>query len=127
MQGKQVYEYTIIRFVPKVEREEFLNVGVMVYCKRKKYIGIRYKIEESRLACITTKEDLGLLKSHLSAWEKVANGAADGGPIAQLDQANRFRWLSANRSTIIQCSKIHIGLTEKPEEVLLDLLSRYVG
>ena len=126
MQGKQVYEYTIIRFVPKVEREEFLNVGVMVYSKRKKYIGIKYQVDESRLQYIASTEEIDLLKEHLSAWEKIAKGTADGGPIAQLDQANRFRWLSANRSTILQCSKIHPGLTEQPEELLVELFERYV-
>lgn len=126
MQNKVTYEYAVIRVVPKVEREEFLNVGVVLYSKPKRYIGIHYQINEERLLAFAPHLDLDLVKSYLEAWELVCKGGKEGGYIGQLDMAYRFRWLTANRSTIIQSSKVHPGICEAPEVVLDALFQLYV-
>lgn len=126
MQEKQVYEYAFIRFVPKVEREEFLNVGVIVFCKSKKYLDVKYHIDEARLSAFSPDVDLVELSDYLKTWEIICKGLPAGGKIAELDPANRFRWLTATRSTIIQSSKAHPGLCNKPDLVLEDLFEKYV-
>ncbi|GAA4828754.1 DUF3037 domain-containing protein [Algivirga pacifica] len=126
MQGKELYEYAVIRFVPSVEREEFVNIGVILYCKFKRYIGIRYHIDEQRLNAFSKHTDCQLLKDYLEGWEKVCHGRKDGGVIAQLDMPNRFRWLAATRSTIIQSSPTHTGFCEDPEAEVDKLLEEYV-
>lgn len=126
MQGKQVYEYAFIRVVPRVERGEFVNVGVMTFCKRKRYLGIRYQIDEKRLLALAPGIDLEEVSQYLRAWELICLGDAKGGRIALLDPAERFRWLTAAKSTIIQASPVHPGLCIDPEQVLQDLFEKYV-
>jgi len=126
MQDRQTYEYAIIRVVPKVEREEFMNVGAILYSKNFKYLGIRYHIDENRLLAFAPETDLELISSYLSAWKLICDGSKDGGYIGTFDIASRFRWLTASRSTMIQSSPIHPGLCFDPEEVLEDLFQRYV-
>ncbi|MDW7690863.1 DUF3037 domain-containing protein [Flammeovirgaceae bacterium SG7u.111] len=126
MQDKVTYEYAVIRVVPKVEREEFLNVGVILFSKRKKYLGIRYHIDEKRLKAFSADLDPDMLKNYLEAWEKVCQGGKEGGCIGQLDLPSRFRWLVASRSTIIQSSKTHPGLCHNPEQVLENLFQSKV-
>lgn len=126
MPDRVTYEYAVIRVVPKVEREEFLNVGVILYSKRKKYLGIKYQLDEQRISTFAPDLNLDLVQNYLKAWEKVCDGATHGGPIGQLDIAERFRWLTAARSTIIQSSPIHPGLCHEPEKVLEKLFVFYV-
>jgi hypothetical protein len=126
MQDKVIYEYVVIRVVPRVEREEFLNVGVVVYARRRKYLDIKYKIDEKRLKAFSADIDIDLLNSYLNAWTLVCRGGAEGGDIGQMEMAYRFRWLAAYRSTIIQSSRIHPGLCDNPEEVLEKLFAYYV-
>lgn len=126
MQGKVTYEFAVIRFVPKVEREEFINVGVIIFSKPKKYLGIKYEINETRLKAFSTEIDIDLLKDALKAWQLVCEGAPKGGSIGRLELADRFRWLAASRSTIIQSSKTHPGLCNNPKQVLDDLFELYV-
>ncbi|MFT5168354.1 MAG: hypothetical protein ACI8P3_003596 [Saprospiraceae bacterium] len=126
MQGKEVFEYAFIRFVPKVEREEFMNVGVILFCKRKKYLDVKYHIDETRLSAFSRDIDFDELRSYLKSWELICQGSPKGGSIAQLDLPARFRWLTASRSTIIQHSNVHTGLCENPELVLNDLFEKYV-
>ena len=126
MSARVVYEYAIIRVVPKVEREEFLNVGVILFSKRAKYLDLRYELNESRLSCFSSELDLEQVREHLRGWEMVCRGGAEGGAIGQLKMAVRFRWLVANRSTIIQSSRVHPGLCTDPAAVLVDLYRRYV-
>jgi len=126
MPNRVPYEFAVIRVVPKVEREEFLNVGVIVFSKRKKYLGIKYQLNEKRLLTFDQALDVDMLKSYLEAWEAVCTGGPQGGSIGQQEQPYRFRWLSASRSTILQTSRIHSGICESPEEVLEDLFRRYV-
>ena len=126
MQDKLVYEYALIRFVPKVERGEFLNVGVILLCKRKGYLAVKYHIDKKRLSAFSDEVDFKELEDYLHTWELIAQGNSNGGPIAQLDPANRFRWLTAPRSTIIQSSGAHPGLCGEPEKILEDLFQKYV-
>lgn len=132
MQNKDVlgvmetYEFSVIRLVPKVEREEFLNIGVILFSKRKKYLGIKYLIDENRINSFSDKVDIDLIRKYLNAWELICEGKPKGGSIGQLDMAERFRWLVASRSTIIQSSKTHPGLCYQPEKVLEQIFERYV-
>ncbi len=126
MQDKQVYEYAFIRLVPRVEREEFLNVGVILFSKRKKYLEVKYHLDEARLMASFPDIDLEEVNNYLKAWELICEGSEAGGEIAKLDQAGRFRWLTATRSTIIQSSKVHPGLCAEPEKILEKLFQKYV-
>lgn len=118
MQDKHLFEYAVIRVVPRVEREEFLNVGVIVYCSRLKYLELIYTLDTDRLLTFYPKLDIAELAQHLQAFEAITKGSKDGGPIAQLDLANRFRWLTATRSTILQSSKVHPGFCGDPAAAL---------
>lgn len=120
------YEYAIIRVVPKVEREEFINVGAILYAKKKKYLGMQYQLDEKRLAAFGNTIDLDLIRSYLKAWELVCQGGKIGGAIGSLEIHVRFRWLTANRSSIIQSSATHSGLCSDPEQMLMDIFERYV-
>ena len=126
MPEKQIYEYAFIRFVPKVEREEFLNVGVILYSKGKKFLQVKFHIDEKRLHAFSEDIDIEELKEYLHTWQLICEGGAKGGKIGQLDPAARFRWLTATRSTIIQGSKVHTGICEHPDIVLNDLFNKYV-
>jgi len=126
MPNKVTYEFAVIRLVPKVEREEFMNIGVILFSKRKKYLGIKYKIDESRIAAFSEEVDTNMISQYLAAWESVCEGKPKGGFIGTLELSLRFRWLVATRSTIIQSSKTHPGLCHEPEKVLGDLFNRYV-
>ena len=126
MPGKVIYEWAIIRLVPVVERGECLNVGVIVYSKMKKYLGIKYHLDENRLRIFSGDLDIESLREYLEAWEKVCQGGAHGGTIGGLEMHLRFRWLTATRSTIIQSSKVHSGICTDPVQVLEDLYRAYV-
>ena len=126
MHDKQVYEYAVIRLVPRVEREEFLNVGVIVFCKRKDFLAVKYHLDEARIHAFSEEIDLEEVAAYLNTWDLIAQGVPEGGKIAELDTANRFRWLTNTRSTIIQPSKAHVGRCEHPGGVLEDLFQKYV-
>ncbi len=127
MQDRVTYEYAVIRLVPKVEREEFINIGVMLFSRRKKYIGIKYEINEKRIHAFAEKVDVPMIAEYLDAWKQVCIGNPSGGSIGKLELPSRFRWLAASRSTIIQTSKTHTGICHDPEKVLEDLFVRYVS
>jgi hypothetical protein len=126
MQGRCTFEFSIIRVVPKVEREEFVNVGVLLFSKRRKFLGIKYYIHPTKLQALDPNIDLELVKKYLKAWEQICEGASGSGVIGEFEIADRFRWLSAAKSTIIQCSKTHPGLCNDPEKELQDAFERYV-
>ena len=126
MQDKVTYEYAIIRVVPKVEREEFFNVGVILFSKRKKFLGVKYHIDQKKLVAFSEDLDITMLNAHLHAWELVCNGSPEGGAIGQFEISDRFRWLAASRSTIIQSSKTHPGLCTNPEDELKQLFNTFV-
>lgn len=126
MRDKETFEYAIIRFVPRVERQEFLNVGVIIFCKRKDFLEVKYKIDEERIQAFAKDADINQLESYLHTWQLISQGKQEGGPIAKFDMPYRFRWLTAARSTIIQSSRVHPGLTKDPRLVLEQLFEKYV-
>ena len=126
MQGKHLYEYAVIRVLPRVEREEFINIGVILFSKRAKYIRMLYKLDEKRLNLFSTELDIDLLKETLISFEKVCNGDKTAGTIAQFDIPERFRWLTAVRSSCIQTSRPHPGYAENLDTALQNLFTELV-
>jgi hypothetical protein len=126
MQESNVFEYAVIRIVPQVEREEFLNAGVILYCPKLKFLECRCSIDPDRLCSFSNKIDIAEVKAHLHAFAEICRGNKDGGPIAQLDMASRFRWLTATRSTVVQSSKVHPGLSVDPLATLEKLYAEQV-
>jgi len=126
MPKKYLYEYAVIRVVPKVEREEFINVGVILFSKEAKYIKSIYKINEARFKCFTSELSIEEVEENLKAFEKVCNGSKDGGKIAGLDVAERFRWLTAVRSTSIQTSRPHSGFSSHLDNTIECLFNELV-
>ena len=126
MQDKHLYEYAVIRVLPRMEREEFLNVGIVLFCKRKKYLKMRYKLDVGKLQSLCTDCDVEQIELNLKSFEKIANADKDGGPIAKLDSAERFRWLTAIRSSVIQTSRPHPGLCNELDNTLDRLFSELV-
>lgn len=127
MQEQQLYEYAVIRVVPRVEREEFVNAGIILFCKKTKYVDCRIALPVEKLQCLSTGIDLDFIRQNLLAFEKIALGdQLSSSPIAQLDAPSRFRWLTATRSTVIQCSKVHPGLTADLAVAMEKLLQEIV-
>jgi len=126
MQNKFTFEYAIIRVVPKVEREEFFNVGVILFSKEKKFLDIKYHLDENKLDVFSNELGIDSLNDYLHAWELICIGAPSGGAIGKLEMSDRFRWLTSCRSTIIQSSKTHSGLCYKPQEELENIFEKYV-
>ena len=126
MQEKDLFEYAVIRVVPRVEREEFLNVGVILFCAKQKFLKVLYQLDEHRLKAFYASLDLSEIEENLRAFEKISSGSTHGGPIGQLDLPSRFRWLTATRSTILQTSKVHPGFCEHAGETLERLYSELV-
>ena len=126
MQDRNTFEYAIIRIVPKVEREEFFNVGVILFSKRNKFLDIKYHINPDKLNAFSPKMELDTFKNYLNAWKLICEGKPSGGKIGGLELSDRFRWLTACRSTIIQSSKIHPGLCHDPKKTLEDIYNKYV-
>jgi hypothetical protein len=110
MQEPHLFEYAVIRVVPRVEREEFINVGVILYCAKQKFLQCIFTLNESRLSALSDTLDIEEVKGNIQAFEKICAGGKAGGPIGQLDAPLRFRWLTATRSTVVQASKVHPGL-----------------
>lgn len=120
------YDYAIIRVVPRVEREEFVNVGVIVSCPARKFLEARIELDERRLMAIDSTLDVESIQAHLASISAICNGGEQGGPIGRLSQRERFHWLVAPRSTIIQTSPVHTGRCEDPTAVLERLLDTMV-
>jgi len=123
---RSAYDFAIIRIVPRVEREEFVNAGVVVFCPARRYLAARVLIDESRLKAFWPDLDLALIRQHLQPFPKVCAGDPDAGPIAAKPLRERFHWVVAPRSTMIQISPVHTGLTDSPEAVLEELFAKRV-
>lgn len=126
MHDHVTYDYAIIRVVPKVEREEFVNVGVVVSCPARAFLEARIDLDEPRLMALDPALDLETIRAHLVTIPAVCAGGAQAGPIGQLTQRERFHWLVAPRSTIIQTSPVHTGCCRDPAAVLEHLLDTMV-
>ena len=112
------YEYAVIRIVPQVEREEFLNVGVVLFCSKRKFLRCRYNLNVERVRTVFPELDLSEIREHLHSFERICHGVSGAGPIALLPPAERFRWLTATRSTVLQTSRVHPGLCVDPDTML---------
>lgn len=122
-----LYEYAVIRLVPQVEREEFINVGIILFSKKQKFIQTKIQLPEERLKLFKCELDLEQIKANLKAFEWIASGSKQGGPIACEELPERFRWLTAVRSSIIQTSRPHPGKTNDLEKEADRLFEEYVG
>ena len=127
MQQKHQYEYAIIRVVPAVEREEFVNAGVILFCKKEKFIRMKYRLCQDKILTLRPDAEMEEICKNLEAFRIIANGEKEGGPIALLDPAERFRWLSAVRSASIQTSRPHNGLSDDLEKTFNTLFDEMVG
>ncbi|MEU3860614.1 DUF3037 domain-containing protein [Streptomyces sp. NPDC028722] len=124
---RDVFEYALLRVVPRVERGECVNAGVVVYCRARAYVGARTHLDEARLLALDPRADVAGVRAALGAVEKVCAGGAEAGQAGRDDAGRRFRWLIAPRSTVVQPGPVHTGLTADPAaetERLLDLLVR---
>ena len=121
------FDYAIIRVVPRVERGEFINAGIILSCSAKAYLNALIHLDRSRLAALCTSADAELIQEHLSIIPCICRGEEDAGPIARLPRAERFDWLTAPRSTIIQTSPVHTGACADPEAELKKLLELMVA
>ncbi|HMI07559.1 MAG TPA: DUF3037 domain-containing protein [Flavobacterium sp.] len=126
MQELQLYEYAVIRVVPKVEREEFLNVGLILFCKRAKKIKVNFALNENKLRFFAPEIDIDQIRMNLDSFVKIANGLKIGGPIAQFEVPERFRWLTAIRSSVIQTSRPHPGMCKDLDKAFERLFSELV-
>ena len=120
------YDYAIFRVVPRVEREEFVNVGVIVSCPAKEFLEAKVELDEQRVLSIDSSLDIESIRAHLATIPAICAGGGDAGPIGQLSQRERFHWLVSPRSTTIQPSSVHTGQCKDPEEVLEQLLRTMV-
>lgn len=126
MQEKHLFEYAVIRIVPRVEREEFINAGVILYCSSKSFLKTCYHLDPLKLNAISKDIDITELEERLVAFRYICEGWEQGGPIAKLPLASRFRWLTSTRSTIIQLSAVHPGFCAQPEMALERLYQQLV-
>jgi hypothetical protein len=124
---RESFQYAVVRVVPRVERGECLNVGVVLFSRRHKFLAARTGLDVAALAAMAPGSDWAEVRGHLETLEQVAAGEAAGGPIAALDTSERFHWLTAPSSTIVQTSPVHTGLTADPAAELEHLFSRLVA
>jgi hypothetical protein len=126
MRGNDVFEYAIVRVVPRVEREEFLNVGIILYCAAQEFLRMQSALDEQRLQSLHGAINIEEIRAHLKMFEQVCEGSAAAGPIGTLPAGERFRWLTAPRSTIVQTSPVHTGLCGEARATLDHLVATLV-
>lgn len=126
MQDRHLFEYAVIRVVPRVEREEFINVGIILYCAKLKYLTATFHIATEKLRALNYDIEISVIEENLNAIVNICKGGKAAGPIGQLDLAGRFRWLTATRSTVVQCSKVHPGFCFNGEETINKLMEELV-
>jgi len=121
------FDYAILRVMPRVERGELINAGVILFCLERDFLQARVEVNEPRLRALWPGTDLDLVRQHLEAIPRICAGSPEGGPIARLSLRERFRWLVAPRSTMVQVSPVHAGLCgDSPERALDDLFRQMV-
>lgn len=118
------FDYAIVRVVPRVDREEFLNVGVILFCRERRFLDARMKMDPARLARVAPDLDVGAVQAQFDVITRVCAGGAAAGPLGAQDQAERFRWLTSPRSTTIQTSAVHCGLSADPAAALDELAAK---
>ena len=120
------YSYAIIRVVPRPEREEFVNAGVILFAPERRFLDAAVELDPARVRALAPNVDIEAVEQHLAVFRAVAEGRHEGGPIAALPQQDRFHWLVAPRSTVIQSSAVHTGQCADPRQALEDLLDELV-
>ncbi|AWV99652.1 DUF3037 domain-containing protein [Arcticibacterium luteifluviistationis] len=126
MPDKHLYEYAVLRLIPCVDRGESINIGVALYCKSKRFLDFKYHLNPDRLKAFHKDIDLEEVNEHLSSFDKICKGTSDSGLIGEQDQASRFRWLTARRSTIIQASAVHPGYCNEPTQAIEEIYAKMV-
>ena len=126
MPERRPFQYTILRLVPRIERGECINVGVVVFCRQHGFLCARIDLDRARIQALAPDLDLAEVRVHLRAIEDVVDGAADTGALGRLDQSERFGWVAARSSTVIQASEVHTGMTEDPAATLEHLYQTLV-
>ncbi len=126
MPERSSFDYATIQVVPHVERGECINAGVILYCRTRSFLGARIMLDRQRLAALAPDADLAAIETHLEVIPRICEGGAAAGPIGQLSQSERFHWLVAPRSTVVQPSAVHSGLCEDPAAALDRLLETMV-
>ncbi|QBQ40475.1 DUF3037 domain-containing protein [Sphingobacterium psychroaquaticum] len=126
MSERTVYEYAVVRVVPRVERDEFVNVGVALYCRKQKFAQVKIYVDEAKCKALDPTVDLEIIKKHLDSFQRICVGDKSGGRLAELEQPERFRWLTAKRSTMVQCSVTHPGTCVSAAETLDELFKKLV-
>ncbi len=120
------FEYAVLKVVPRVERGECINAGVVLYCQAERFLGARVYLDPARLLALDPGADLEAVRAHLEAFRSVCAGGPEAGAVGRLPLGERFGWLVAPRSTVVQPSPVHTGLTDDPEAELERLLSSMV-
>lgn len=121
--ARDTFEYALLRVVPDIERGELVNVGILLYCRHREHLAVRTDLDADRVRALDPGTDLDAVRDVLAAWERVARGE---GPAAVLSPGERFRWLTAPRSTVLQPGSVHTGLTDDPDAEIDRLLARLV-
>jgi Protein of unknown function (DUF3037) len=123
---RSAFQYTILRVVPRIERGECINVGVVLFCPQRRFIGARIGLDDTRLRALAPDLDPDSVRPHLDAIAAVLEGDGSGGELAKLSPSERFGWVAASSSTVIQPSEVHTGLTEDPPRTLEHLFASLV-
>ena len=126
MPEQHLFEYAVIRIVPRVEREEFLNVGVVLFCRDQKFLQAMFEMNDSKIRAFSPQINMEQLHAYLCAFKEICAGDNPASPISQLPMIERFRWITAARSTMLQTSSVHSGLCTDAHETLLKLHQRLV-
>ena len=126
MPAQSSFDYAVLRVVPRVERGEFVNVGAIVFCRTRRFLEARFHLDSRRLAALGSNLDISALEERLELIRVVCSGGATAGPIGELSQADRFHWLIAPRSTVVQPSPVHTGLCDDPAAALGQILETMV-
>jgi hypothetical protein len=126
MPERRDFQYTILRVVPRIERGECINVGVVVFCRQRDFLGIRIELDGERLRALAPDLDPAAVEPPLEAIAAVVGGESSAGPLAQLSPSERFGWVAAKSSTVIQPSEVHTGLTDDPQATLDHLFKSLV-
>ena len=127
MQNKYLFEYAVIRYVPRVERGEFMNIGVILFCNELDFLETKYTLNTEKIHAFNSDADLSEIEASLLSFSRICSGDPTGGPIAALPIAERFRWLTATRSTIVQTSDVHPGFCEDGKMMLERVWGEMVG
>ena len=126
MPAPSSFDYAIVRVVPRVDRGEFINAGVVLFCRTRRFLGAQIELDERRLLSLAPSVDLGEVRRHLDSIPLICAGGPQAGPIGRLPQADRFHWLVAPRSAMIQTSPVHVGLCAEPRDALEHLVATMV-